>query len=134
MARGTLAMDSIPQSKIQNPKSRIALWVLAARPKTLWAAVSPVVVGIAMAVEAGMFHAGAALCALLGAVFIQVGTNFANDYHDFLKGADTAERKGPLRVTQAGLIAPAAMRRATVVVFALAVAAGLYLIVRGGVP
>lgn len=127
-------MDSIPQSKIQNPKSRIALWVLAARPKTLWAAVSPVVVGIAMAVEAGVFHAGAALCALLGAVFIQVGTNFANDYHDFLKGADTAERKGPLRVTQAGLIAPAAMRRATVVVFALAVAAGLYLIVRGGVP
>jgi 1,4-dihydroxy-2-naphthoate octaprenyltransferase len=119
---------------IDQPKSRTAVWILAARPKTLWAAVAPVLVGIAMAVEAGAFHAPAALCALLGAVFIQIGTNFANDYHDFLKGADTSARKGPLRVTQAGLVAPAAMRRATVLVFALAIAAGLYLIVRGGWP
>lgn len=108
--------------------------MLAARPKTLWAAVAPVLVGIGMAVEAGVFHPAAALCALLGAVFIQIGTNFANDYYDFLKGADTEERKGPLRVTQAGLVAPEAMRRATVLAFGLAVAAGLYLIVRGGWP
>ena len=114
--------------------SLLRVWLLAARPKTLPAAAAPVLVGVALAVEAGVFHPGAALCALLGALLIQVGTNFANDYHDFVKGADTSERKGPLRVTQAGLVSPAAVRRATVVAFGLAVAAGLYLIVRGGWP
>lgn len=108
--------------------------MLAARPKTLWAAVAPVVVGVAMAIEAGAFHAGAALCALLGAVLIQIGTNFANDYEDFLKGADTEHRRGPLRVTQAGLVRPATMKRATIGVFAAAVASGVYLILRGGLP
>jgi 1,4-dihydroxy-2-naphthoate octaprenyltransferase len=87
-----------------------------------------------MAVAAGGFHLLAALCALLGALLIQVGTNFSNDYADFLKGADTADRKGPLRVTQAGLVTPQAMRWATALVFGLAVAAGGYLIWRGGWP
>lgn len=112
----------------------LRVWLLAARPKTLWAAVAPVLLGTALALEAGAFHAVAFACAALGAVFIQVGTNFANDYADFLKGADTEARKGPLRATQAGLVTPGAMRRATAVAFALAVAAGLYLIVRGGWP
>ena len=111
-----------------------ALWLLAARPKTLPAAAAPVAVGTALALEAGAFHALAAACALLGAVFIQVGTNYANDYYDFAKGADTADRKGPTRVTQAGLVAPEATRRAAFVAFGLAVAAGVYLMLRGGWP
>lgn len=114
--------------------SRWRIWWLAARPKTLPAAVAPVVVGVAFAVEAGAFHALAALCALLGALFIQVGTNYANDYHDFLKGADTETRKGPMRVTQAGLVTPTATRNATVIAFGLAIATGTYLMVRGGWP
>ena len=111
-----------------------SVWLLAVRPKTLWAAVAPVLLGTAFAVEAGRFHALAASCALLGAVLIQIGTNLANDYKDFERGADTAARKGPLRVTQAGLLTPAEVKRAAVLAFALAFASGLYLIVRGGWP
>ena len=120
------------QSQIPYPKSKI--WLLAARPKTLGAAIAPVLMGTAMAWAAGGFHALAAGCALLGAILIQIGTNFSNDYSDFLKGADTEDRKGPLRVTQAGLVTPEAMKRATVIVFALAVVVGGYLIWRGGWP
>ena len=115
-------------------KSPLAIWIAAIRPKTLGAAIAPVLVGTAMAWDAGGFHALAALCALLGALLIQIGTNFSNDYADFLKGADTSARKGPMRVTQAGLVTPATMKRATVLVFALAFAVGLYLIWRGGWP
>ena len=107
---------------------------MAARPKTLGAAIAPVLLGTAMAAEAGAFHGPAALCALLGAILIQVGVNYHNDYADFEKGADTEDRLGPTRVTQAGFVAPSSMRRATFVVFALAVVAGSYLIVRGGWP
>ena len=114
--------------------SPVKTWTLAARPKTLWAAVAPVVVGTAMAWDDGVLHVASAFCALLGALLIQVGTNFSNDYIDFLKGADTGERKGPLRVTQAGLVSPRAMRRATFLTFALAFGVGLYLIWRGGWP
>lgn len=109
-------------------------WVMAARPKTLGAAVAPVLIGTAMAVEASAFHALSAALALLGAVLIQIGVNYHNDYYDYMKGADTEDRVGPTRVTQAGLIAPETMRRATFAVFALAVAAGGYLIWRGGWP
>lgn len=109
-------------------------WLLAARPKTLFAGIAPVILGTAIAVDAGGFHPVAAFFALLGAVLIQVGTNFANDYFDFTKGTDTADRLGPVRVTQAGMVTPAQMRRATALVFALAFVAGLYLIYRGGWP
>jgi 1,4-dihydroxy-2-naphthoate octaprenyltransferase len=114
--------------------SPVAVWTAAARPKTLGAAVAPVLMGTAMAWADGGFHAGAACCALLGAVLIQIGTNFSNDYSDYLKGADTEDRKGPLRVTQAGLVAPSTMKRATVGVFTLAFVVGLYLVWRGGWP
>lgn len=87
-----------------------------------------------MAIEAGKFHPLSALLALLGAVFIQIGTNLYNDYADFLKGADTDLRKGPLRATQAGLVTPEAMKRATYLVFGLAVLSGAYLMIRGGWP
>lgn len=75
-----------------------------------------------------------ALAALVGATFIQIGTNFANDYYDFIKGADTAERVGPTRVTQSGLIAPSAVLRATAIAFALAFLVGIYLVTVGGWP
>ena len=110
------------------------VWTQAARPQTLGAAVAPVVVGTAMAAEAGAFHALSAACALLGAVLIQIGTNFSNDYRDFLKGADRPSREGPTRATQAGWVSPRAMRRATMGAFVLAFASGLYLIWRGGWP
>ena len=82
--------------------SRARAWLLAARPATLPAAVVPVVVGTAAAVGGGHFRPGAFLAALVGALLIQIGTNFANDVFDFQKGADTAERLGPPRVTQSG--------------------------------
>ena len=110
------------------------VWILAARPKTLFAAVAPVLMGTALAHAAGHFHLLSALCALVGAVLIQIGTNFANDYVDYVKGTDTAERLGPLRVTQAGLVSPRTMKRATALVFGLAVLVGCYLVGRGGWP
>ena len=113
---------------------RLRVWVHAARPKTLGAAVAPVVVGTAMALEAGQVHFGAAGLALLSAMLIQVGVNYHNDYADYLKGTDTDDRVGPMRVTQAGLVDPDTMRRATIFVFVGAIAAGGYLIYRGGWP
>ncbi|MEM1128576.1 MAG: 1,4-dihydroxy-2-naphthoate polyprenyltransferase [Bacteroidota bacterium] len=115
------------------PPPRWRLWVDAARPKTLGAAFAPVLMGTALAYADGGLHLGAALCALLGAVGIQVGTNFSNDYLDYLKGAD-AERVGPVRATQAGLATPGQMRWAATLAFGAAVVAGLYLILRGGWP
>jgi 1,4-dihydroxy-2-naphthoate polyprenyltransferase len=101
---------------------------MAARPRTLPAAVAPVLVGTAAAEYAGGdVHWGAFCGALVGAVFIQIGTNLANDYSDAKRGADTAERLGPVRVTSAGLLAPRRVLRATWVAFAVAVAAGVYL-------
>ncbi|HEY0970953.1 MAG TPA: 1,4-dihydroxy-2-naphthoate polyprenyltransferase [Gemmatimonadales bacterium] len=110
-------------------------WVLAARPHTLPAAVAPVLVGTAVGVhEGGAFRALPFAGALLGALLIQVATNFANDYSDFHRGADTAERMGPTRVTQSGLLEAAQVRRAIVVTFGLAVLVGLYLAWVGGWP
>ena len=114
--------------------SGLRVWLWAARPKTLGAAVAPVLVGTGMAVEAGVWHPLSAGLALMGAVLIQIGVNYHNDYADYVQGADTEDRVGPLRVTQAGLVAPETMRRATIFVFGLAVVSGLYLIVRGGWP
>lgn len=114
--------------------SAISAWILAARPKTLWAAVAPVLIGIAMAVDAGAFHAPSAVAALVGALLIQIGTNFANDYYDWAKGTDTAERIGPTRATQSGLIAPATMKWAAMLTFALVFVPGAYIMFRGGWP
>ena len=132
-------MTDVPTSPASVPNRQVGaarwrLWLDAARPKTLPAAIAPVLVGIALAVEAGAFDALAAACALLGAVLIQVGTNYANDAEDFVRGADTEARKGPRRATAAGLVTAGQMRAAAAVAFTLAVAAGVYLIVRGGWP
>ena len=120
-----------PSSHLPSP---VSIWLQAARPKTLPAAAAPVLLGTAFAVADGGFHLTAFVCALLGAVLIQVGTNLANDYQDFVRGADTEARKGPQRVTQAGLVTSAQVKRATVLAFSLAFLAGVYLIVRGGWP
>lgn len=111
----------------------VKVWLLAARPKTLPAAISPVVIGSAIAYhDFGSVHWPSFICALIGAILIQIGTNFANDYFDFVKGTDTAERIGPMRATQAGLIKPETMRLAFIVAFALALLPGAYIIFRGG--
>ena len=109
-------------------------WLMAIRPRTLPAAAAPVVVGAVMAWRDGAGHALAAACGLAGALLIQIGTNLANDYFDFQKGADTAERIGPVRVTQAGLIAPSTVRNSFILAFALAALVSLYLVARGGWP
>jgi len=112
----------------------LKIWIDAARPKTLWAAFAPVLIGTAMAHAAGKFHLPSAIAALAGAFLVQIGTNLWNDYADFKKGADTHERKGPVRATQAGLIAPASMRRASFLVFGLTLLVCLGLVLRGGWP
>jgi len=109
-------------------------WLLAARPKTLTAAVVPVVVGTGLAMGEGMAVLWPALAALAGAMLIQIGTNLTNDYYDFRKGADTHERVGPTRVTQSGLIAPQTVLAAGAACFTLAVAVGISLVARGGWP
>jgi 1,4-dihydroxy-2-naphthoate octaprenyltransferase len=111
--------------------TRLTPWFLAARPKTLAAAVVPVLVGTALA---GFVHWPSFFFALGGALFIQIGTNFVNDALDYKKGADTHERLGPLRVTQAGLLSADAVLRGAYVCFALAAVCGVPLIVRGGWP
>lgn len=115
-------------------ESKFHIWILAARPKTLWAAIAPVLIGTAMAFESKGGHWPSAVAALVGAVLIQIGTNFANDYSDFKKGADEHQRLGPTRVTQAGLVKPRAMRTATAVVFLMALLVGIYLVWRGSWP
>jgi 1,4-dihydroxy-2-naphthoate octaprenyltransferase len=111
------------------------VWLVAARPATLPAAVVPVLVGTAAALKEGAApRVGPFLGALAAAVLIQVGTNLANDYFDHRKGADTAARLGPTRVTQSGLVAPSAVWRATLLTFGLAGLIGLYLVWVGGWP
>jgi len=110
----------------------VRIWMMAARPRTLPAAVAPVLVGTALAGYGHVFHPLRFLAALLGAVFIQVGTNLSNDYSDARRGADTEDRLGPVRVTAGGLVPPRQVLIATYVSFGLAVLFGIYLIVVAG--
>ncbi len=121
-------------ARTKPPHDGLAVWLTAARPKTLPAAAAPVLIGTALAYADGGLHVAGALAALVSAALIQIGTNFHNDYSDYASGADTEDRKGPLRVTQAGLVSPEVMRRTTVLVFGAAAAVGGYLIWRGGWP
>ncbi len=114
--------------------ARRRAWIIASRPRTLPAAVAPVVVGAALAFHDGAFRPLAALAALVAAVLIQIGSNFANDLGDYLRGTDAGERVGPLRVTTAGLLSPREVQAGMVVVFGLAALCGLYLIILGGWP
>ena len=114
--------------------SRQRAWVMAARPQTMPAAIAPVLVGVGVAVHEGVFAPLPAAAALVGAILIQIGTNFANDYYDAVQGADTEEREGFTRVTAGGLIEPAAVKRAMWLTFAAAILLGSYLVWVGGVP
>lgn len=117
-----------------HPISTPQAWLLAARPETLPAAVAPVLVGTALAYVYDAFSWLPALTALGGALLIQIGTNFANDYFDFFKGIDNVERKGPTRVVQSGLIPPGRLRNGMLLVFSLATALGTYLVTVAGWP
>lgn len=108
------------------------VWIAAARPRTLPAAVAPVIVGSALAAHDRVFDPAAAALCLGFALLVQIGTNFANDYYDYVNGADTGARVGPRRAVAAGLIKPTTMKRAMWATFAAAFAVGLGLIGWGG--
>ncbi len=117
---------------MSRPTSARSRWLLAARPRTLPAALAPVALGSALAARLHHFQpVPAALCAAF-ALLAQIGANFANDYFDFRRGADAPGRLGPTRAVAAGLIAPGAMLRATFLVLALAAVAGCGLLPYGG--
>lgn len=107
---------------------------MAARPRTLPASAAPVILGAALAWYDGVFQLGPALAALAGGLLLQIGANLANDVFDFQKGADTHDRLGPVRVTQAGLLRPAQVLTGMWVTFGLATVVGLYLAWVGGWP
>ncbi len=114
--------------------SLLKILILTARPKTLGASIAPVLMGIALAVREERFQGFSALCALLGAVLIQILTNYANDYFDFLKGADRENRLGPIRATSAGWLTQKQMQLALIVLVFMSLIPGAYLIYRGGFP
>lgn len=107
---------------------------MAIRPKTLPAAVGPVLVGSAVAFRDGRFTFLPAFCCLIGAMLLQIGVNLANDYFDFKNNIDSEERLGPLRVTQSGLISPGEVKRGMIFCLFLAALVFLYLAVVGGWP
>ena len=107
--------------------SPVRVFWLAARPATLNASVSAVLVGTACAVHEGRPRLLPGLLALVVAVALQVAVNYANDYSDFKRGADTPARRGPLRAAASGLVPPGSVRTAALLAFGLAAAAGLAL-------
>ena len=109
-------------------------WIIAIRPNTLFASISPVIIGTSMAYGDKAFHLPSALAAAIGAVFIQIGTNLANDYYDYIHGVDRTDRIGPVRVTQAGIIEPGSVKKGFIIAFFIAVLSGIYLIWRAGIP
>src|SRR3954452_21635916 len=153
MARGRRRRDALPTPRSASPTSEssrsgpergpgagrgpdvggaLRPWLLAARPRTLPAAVAPVLVGTALAGTEGTFKPLRFISALIGSIFIQVGTNLANDYSDARRGADTEDRLGPVRVTAGGLMPPRQVLVGTYVAFGIAVLAGAYLIAVAG--
>ena len=124
--QGSNALDARPKG--------LRVWWLAIRPATLWAAVVPVGVGTAVAFSEGLFQALPAIAALAGAMFIQVGTNLANDYFDFQSGADTEQRLGPARATQRGWLAPRQVALGAATALVIAAGIGSYLVAVGGWP
>jgi len=115
-------------------KSNIRAWALAARPRTLPAAIAPVVLGSAMAIADNHFAWLPAVAALMVALLLQIGVNLANDYFDYVKGIDTEDRLGPPRVTQSGLIPARQVKRAMLLIMGASLLPGVYLLITGGWP
>jgi len=107
-------------------------WVIASRPKTLTAAISPVLLGSALAYHEGSFHIITFVFIIIAACLIQIGTNFSNDLFDYLKGVDNNNRLGPNRSMQSGTISKKEMQKAIFIVFSLAIFFGFYLALLGG--
>ena len=122
----------MPRSAAPTIPSGVRIWLMAARPRTLPAAVAPVLVGTALAGYFHVFHPLRFIAALVGAIFIQVGTNLSNDYSDARRGADAEDRLGPVRVTAGGLVPPKQVLVATYLSFGVAVLAGVYLVAVAG--
>src|SRR5450830_1133511 len=114
--------------------SKISLWFKSTRPRTLPAAAAPVIIGIALAFYENKINLFIAIFTLMAALLIQIGTNFANDYFDFIKGTDTDKRIGPVRLIQAGLIKKNEMLAAFIIAFIAASVLGVFLVIRGGYP
>ena len=112
---------------------KLQSWILASRPKTLLAAVVPVMVGSALAISVKKFFLPYSFVALICSILIQIGTNFTNDLYDFLKGSDTVKRKGPKRVLASGLISVKEMKLAIILVFGITFLLGLYLVYYVGI-
>lgn len=125
---------SVPLGTVADSPSKLKIWFLAARPRTLPAAVAPIVVGTAVAVRENAFVWWVALLALLTALLLQIAANFANDAIDAKKGSDTADRTGPMRITAAGYVTYSQVMNATWITLALAMVTGIPLLVRGGWP
>lgn len=107
---------------------------IAIRPKTLSASIAPVLVGSAIAFNSSQFNLRIFFLTIFSAIFIQIGTNFANDVYDFINGADNDERVGPTRAVQANLISVNVMKYLTIIAFSLSVICGLPLVIKGGYP
>lgn len=125
-------MTNAPEPSL--PPSRAKIWIAAARPRTLPAAVAPVVVGTACAHAAGAVAWGPAIAALVGSLLLQIAANFSNDLFDAQSGADGADRIGPVRAVSAGLISQRAMKIATALTVLAALAVGSYLVALRGWP
>lgn len=125
---------SMPVGMAAERPSTLRIWYLAARPKTLPAAVAPIVVGTAVAVRESSFVWWVALLALVTALLLQIAANFANDAIDAKKGSDTADRTGPTRITAAGYVSYQQVMNATWITLALAMCSGIPLLFRGGWP
>ncbi len=110
----------------------LSIWITAARPKTLAASICPVLLGTMLSFSQGICHLLLFCLTLATALGIQISTNLANDYFDFLKGADTSARKGPLRVTQAGFVSVKQIKKAILLSLSLTALLGLYLVLHGG--
>ncbi len=116
-----------------NTISKLDAWILASRPRTLAAAVMPVIVGSSIAINDSVFHPIAALVALLCSLLIQIGTNLVNDLFDFLHGSDKKDRVGPQRATASGLLTKYEMKVGIFFTFGLSFILGLYLVYLGGI-
>ncbi|HPO55550.1 MAG TPA: 1,4-dihydroxy-2-naphthoate polyprenyltransferase [Ignavibacteriaceae bacterium] len=118
---------------MEHSYSKAEIWILASRPKTLFAAFVPIIVGSSLAYAEGQLDIFIALITLICTTLLQIGTNFANDLFDHLRGADNKKRIGPLRVMNSGLVTSKQMKKALVLVFAAAFIFGLVLVDKGGI-